>query len=122
MLSRSGKIFHVEEIRKQHHRLAGNMVRVVGKIKAFDPHEGFVVISSEAWDLKINIKRLGPTAFKCGSLFQFVGELEQIQEKITPIKNDDRGLILNANVCRCVDGMDMTLYSQALDIKRKFTS
>ena len=48
-------------------------------------------------------------AFNRGSLYQFIGEVN-INEKTT----------LRARIASCIDGMDMDLFNQALDIRRKY--
>jgi len=47
--------------------------------------------------------------FKINSLFQFIGEVD-----------DQEGLILRARISRNVDGLDVSLYEQALSLRRKF--
>ena len=48
-------------------------------------------------------------AFNRGSLYQFIGEV-----------NMDEKMTLRARIACCIDGMDMDLFNQALDIRRKY--
>lgn len=48
-------------------------------------------------------------AFNRGSLYQFIGEVN-VSEKIN----------LRARIACCIDGMDMDLFNQALDIRRNY--
>ena len=63
----------------------------------------------EGIELNIDTSFVEPTAFNRGSLYQFIGEV-YVSENI----------ILRARIATCIDGMDMTLFNQALDIRRKY--
>lgn len=63
----------------------------------------------EGIELIIDTSFVEPTAFNRGSLYQFTGEV-YVSENI----------ILRARIATCIDGMDMNLFNQALDIRRKY--
>ena len=63
----------------------------------------------EGIELNIDTSFVEPTAFNRGSLYQFIGEV-YVSENI----------ILRARIATCIDGMDMNLFNQALDIRRKY--
>lgn len=46
-----------------------------------------------------------------GSLFQVIGEVEQLE---------NCGAIIKAKIMRCVDGLDLLLYSRALEIQQQY--
>ncbi|ESO90660.1 hypothetical protein LOTGIDRAFT_123095, partial [Lottia gigantea] len=62
--------------------------------------------------LLINTRLVEPFSAKLGSLFQFIGELD------APTGSLDVSLV--ARVVRCVDGLDMTLYHQAIHAQRQY--
>eukprot|EP00126_Sphaerothecum_destruens_P005026 Sdes_comp18507_c0_seq2m8544 len=120
MANRHGAIYLIKEIHLQAHKLKSTLVRVLGRVKEISLQNSFVIISHEDWELKIDTCLLGPVSFKIGSLFQFIGELEVTDTFRTPRKHQIEGLLLKATVTRCVDGLDVGVYTAALDIKRRY--
>jgi len=59
--------------------------------------------------LVVDTSLVEPMAFNRGCMYHFIGEVN-IGEKIT----------LRARIACCIDGMDMDLFNQALDIRRKY--
>ena len=57
----------------------------------------------------IDTSLVEPMAFNRGSMYHFIGEVH-VQGKLT----------LRARIAGCIDGMDMELFNQALDIRRKY--
>ena len=57
----------------------------------------------------IDTSLVEPMAFNKGSMYQFIGELHCSER-----------LILRARIACCIDGMNMELFNQALDIRRKY--
>ncbi|CAE8584593.1 unnamed protein product, partial [Polarella glacialis] len=51
-----------------------------------------------------------------GAAVQVIGELEVFQALDAP------PLLLRARIARCVDGLDMNLYEQCLEVRRQFES
>ena len=66
-------------------------------------------VCQDGCELIIDTSLVEPMAFNRGSLYQFIGEID-INEK----------MILRARIACCIDGMDMELFNQALDIRRKY--
>ena len=66
-------------------------------------------ICSDGYEMLIDTSLVEPMAFNRGSMYQFIGEI-CINEKLT----------LRARIACCIDGMDMELFNQALDIRRKY--
>jgi len=60
------------------------------------------------------------------SFQQFIGEINEynnidISDKFnSTIRKYNTGIILRANISRCVDGLDFHTYEQVVDIRRKF--
>uniref|UniRef100_A0A7N2L4Q3 CST complex subunit TEN1 n=1 Tax=Quercus lobata TaxID=97700 RepID=A0A7N2L4Q3_QUELO len=69
-----------------------------------------IVVDGNA-KLKINTQHLRDLSFRVGSIYQFIGELL--------IQPDDEA-ILQARVGRNVDGIDLNLYHQSLQLLRQF--
>ena len=57
----------------------------------------------------IDTSLIEPMAFNKGSMYNFIGEI-YCHEK----------LILRARIANCIDGMDMELFNEALDVRRKY--
>ncbi|PQQ18042.1 hypothetical protein Pyn_38910 [Prunus yedoensis var. nudiflora] len=61
--------------------------------------------------LKINTQHLRELSFRVGSIYQFIGEL---------LIQTDNEAVLQARVGRNVDGIDLNLYYQSLQLLRQF--
>ncbi|EXB56796.1 hypothetical protein L484_004103 [Morus notabilis] len=68
-----------------------------------------MVVDGDA-KLKINTEHLREISFRIGSIYQFVGELIQ----------PDNQAVLQARVGRNVDGINLSLYHQSLQLLRQF--
>ncbi|KAJ3676116.1 hypothetical protein LUZ60_003528 [Juncus effusus] len=88
----------------------GQSLRVIGKLESFEIETGIVVISDGGFKLKIDMQHLRDFNFRTGSLYQFIGELKF---------GHDNDAMLEARIGRNVDGLDLNLYKQSLQIRRK---
>ena len=79
------------------------------RAKAHDITTSELKVCEDGCELVIDTSLVEPMAFNRGSLYHFIGEVS-INEKIT----------LRARIACCIDGMDMDLFNQALDIRRKY--
>ncbi|KAJ6775414.1 CST COMPLEX SUBUNIT TEN1 [Salix purpurea] len=61
--------------------------------------------------LKIDTQHLRDISFRIGSTYQLIGEL---------LIQPDNEAILQARVGRIVDGIDLSLYQQSLQLLRQF--
>ncbi|ERN03343.1 hypothetical protein AMTR_s00003p00242540 [Amborella trichopoda] len=61
--------------------------------------------------LRIDTQHLRDVHFRLGSFYQFIGEL---------VIQPDNNAILQARVGRNVDGLDLNLYNQSLQLRRQF--
>lgn len=93
--------------------LHDTMVRVVGRLLRYD------VKSSLIWlghfkvphlELPIDSSVVEPFPFSRGSLYQFIGEVDATGKKCD-------GMVVRALAYRCVEGLDMELYSRALRVR-----
>ena len=113
----SGKILRLEEICSQGQSLVGRSVRTLGRISSYDATCSIATLELEGNQLKVDTRLVEPQAFRQSSLFQMIGE----------IIDDDRShdcpssvsIVLQARVCRCVDGLDVKLYYKAVDVRRR---
>ncbi|KAH6769641.1 telomere-capping [Perilla frutescens var. hirtella] len=88
----------------------GASFRVTGKLQEYDLETAVAVIVDGDASLKVNTQYL-KLNLRPGSLYQFIGELH-----IEP----NNEAILKARVGRNVDGLDMNLYRQTLQLLRQF--
>ncbi|OAY77306.1 CST complex subunit TEN1 [Ananas comosus] len=89
----------------------GASLRVTGKLQEYSVETAVAVISDSGASLKIDTRHLRDVVFRIGSIYQFIGELL--------IQSDDDA-ILQARVGRNVDGIDLNLYYQSLQLRRQF--
>jgi len=105
----SGQILRLKEVLHLGTRLDGKSVRTWGRAKAHDITTSELKVYEDGCELVIDTSLVEPMAFNRGSMYQFIGEVN-ISERI----------VLRARIACCIDGMDMDLFNQALDIRRKY--
>lgn len=71
-------------------------------------------VSMQGAQLMLDTTLVPGLAFALDSLYQVIGELQP------PSAEEPGPPVLRARVARCVDGMDVTLYEQAVRIRRSF--
>ncbi|KAF5739890.1 hypothetical protein HS088_TW12G01101 [Tripterygium wilfordii] len=89
----------------------GASLRVTGKLQEYSAETAIAIVAEDGAVLKINTEHLRDITFRVGSIYQFIGEL-----LILP----DNEAILHARVGRNVDGIDLNLYHQSLQLLRQF--
>ncbi|XP_043697175.1 CST complex subunit TEN1 isoform X1 [Telopea speciosissima] len=89
----------------------GVSLRVTGKLQGYSVDTAIAIISDGNFSLKINTQHLRNLNLRLGSIYQFIGELF--------IESNDEATV-QARVGRNVDGIDLSLYSQSLQLLRKF--
>lgn len=89
----------------------GASLRVTGKLQDYAVETAMAIIADGTAILKIDTQHLRDLSFRVGSIYQFIGELH--------IQPDDEA-ILQARVGRNVDGLDLSLYHQSLQLLRQF--
>ncbi|XVE89598.1 hypothetical protein DITRI_Ditri20bG0008800 [Diplodiscus trichospermus] len=89
----------------------GASLRVTGKLQEYSVETAIAVIADQSAILKIDTQHLREISFRVGSIFQFIGELH-----IQP----NNEAILQARIGRNVDGIDLNLYHQSLQLVRQF--
>ncbi|KAL7144415.1 hypothetical protein ABFS83_07G010500 [Erythranthe nasuta] len=88
----------------------GASFRVTGKLQEYNFEAALAVIVDGNVSLKIDTQHLNIN-LRSGSMYQFIGELH-----IEP----NNEAIIKARVGRNVDGLDINLYHQSLQLLRKF--
>ncbi|KAJ0013592.1 hypothetical protein Pint_19694 [Pistacia integerrima] len=89
----------------------GASLRVTGKLQEYSVETAIAIIADGSAILKIDTQHLRDLSFRVGSIYQFIGELH--------IQLDNEA-ILRARVGRNVDGLDLNLYHQSLQLLRQF--
>ncbi|EEF49924.1 CST complex subunit TEN1 [Ricinus communis] len=89
----------------------GSSIRITGKLQEYTVDTAIARIADGNAILKIDTQHLSDLSFRIGSVYQFIGELL--------IQPDDEA-ILQARVGRNVDGIDLNLYNQSLQLLRQF--
>ncbi|GLJ44329.1 hypothetical protein SUGI_0928200 [Cryptomeria japonica] len=92
----------------------GASLRITGRLQEFSVETAVAVIADEGATFRIDTQNLRDINFRIGSLYQFIGELF-IQPDLPPDQ-----AILQARVGRNVDGMDINLYRNSLELRRRF--
>uniref|UniRef100_A0A5B7AEV1 CST complex subunit TEN1 n=1 Tax=Davidia involucrata TaxID=16924 RepID=A0A5B7AEV1_DAVIN len=92
------------------HFKQGASLRVTGRLQDYSVEIAVAVIVDRSATLKIDTQHLSLN-LRVGSIYQFIGEL-QIQP--------NNEVILKARVGRNVDGIDLNLYRQSLQLLREF--
>ncbi|KNC80903.1 hypothetical protein SARC_06744 [Sphaeroforma arctica JP610] len=119
---KSAEILQISEIRQLADNVDGYSVRTIGKVIAVNLIGDWVTIAHNGWELRIDTSLLEPLAYRENSLYQFIGELQVLKLKNTVPNEarDDGSIALKARIGRCVDGMDLGLYMEALMQRRKY--
>ncbi|XP_077228830.1 telomere-capping, CST complex subunit isoform X1 [Tasmannia lanceolata] len=89
----------------------GSSLRVTGKLQEYCVETAIAVIIDGNISLKIDTQHLRDISFHVSSIYQFIGEL---------LIQSDNNAILQARVGRNVDGIDLNLYHQSLQLRRWF--
>ncbi|KAJ3150402.1 hypothetical protein HDU89_003183 [Geranomyces variabilis] len=124
LLERAGTILHISEIQRPSRQFGNQVsVRVLGRLVDFDPIHNLALIEHRGASLAIDAALLGPFHHRIKALLQFIGEVER---NWTPPETLPFQLgpgahhpILRARIARNVDGLDVPLYEQALEIRRR---
>ncbi|KAF8401419.1 hypothetical protein HHK36_012358 [Tetracentron sinense] len=89
----------------------GASLRVTGKLQEYSVETAIAIISDGSARLKINTEHLRDLNFRVGSIYQFIGEL---------VIEPNNETMMQARVGRNVDGIDLNLYQQSLQLLRQF--
>ncbi|XP_031276006.1 CST complex subunit TEN1-like isoform X1 [Pistacia vera] len=81
------------------------------RLQEYSVETAIAIIADGSAILKIDTQHLRDLSFRVGSIYQFIGELH--------IQLDNEA-ILQARVGRNVDGLDLNLYHQSLQLLRQF--
>ncbi|CAB4285399.1 unnamed protein product [Prunus armeniaca] len=89
----------------------GASLRVTGKLQEYSVETAIATIVDGSDRLKINTQHLRELSFRVESIYQFIGEL---------LIQPGNEAVLQARVGRNVDGIDLNLYYQSLQLLRQF--
>ncbi|KAK7477513.1 hypothetical protein BaRGS_00031198 [Batillaria attramentaria] len=94
----------------------GRSISVTGRLDEHDVEtcQATLVDPKTQKQLQVDTSLVEPFPAKVGSLFQLIGEVMDNRDK------DGAGLVLQARVVRCVDGLDLVMYERALSSQREF--
>ncbi|KAK9664708.1 hypothetical protein RND81_14G062700 [Saponaria officinalis] len=107
----SGALVNLEELKpSSQHYQEGASLRVTGKLQDYNVESGVAIIADANATLMIDTQHV-KLQFRLGSIYQFIGELS-LHSGFEPI--------LKARVGRNVDGMDLNLYRQTLQLLKEF--
>mmetsp|Transcript_8436 Transcript_8436/g.21568 ORF Transcript_8436/g.21568 Transcript_8436/m.21568 type:complete len:122 (-) Transcript_8436:893-1258(-) len=101
------EIVLADEVRAAPAEYNGRCVRVVGKVTAVHPRQNTAELGCGA--VVVDLSLVGPV--KTGSLYHFVGDVAS---------GATAGAVVMARLGRCVDGLDLALYREALRVRRRF--
>ncbi|KAH0994421.1 hypothetical protein GBA52_018285 [Prunus armeniaca] len=89
----------------------GASLRVTGKLQEYSVETAIATIVDGSDSLKINTQHLRELSFRVESIYQFIGEL---------LIQPGNEAVLQARVGRNIDGIDLNLYYQSLQLLRQF--
>ncbi|CAB4315691.1 unnamed protein product [Prunus armeniaca] len=89
----------------------GASLRVTGKLQEYSVETAIATIVDGSDRLKINTQHLRELSFRVESIYQFIGEL---------LIQPGNEAVLQARVGRNIDGIDLNLYYQSLQLLRQF--
>ncbi|XP_041022864.1 CST complex subunit TEN1 isoform X1 [Juglans microcarpa x Juglans regia] len=95
----------------------GASLRVTGKLQEYSVETAVAIVIDGNANLKINTQHLRDLSFRVGSFYQFIGELLIQPDNELAVSFQ---AILQARVGRNVDGIDLNLYHQSLQLLRQF--
>ncbi|PKA56644.1 hypothetical protein AXF42_Ash012774 [Apostasia shenzhenica] len=91
----------------------GQSVRVTGRLQSYSAETAIAVIVDGGANLSIDTKHLRDISFRTDSIYQFIGEL---------IIQHENHVVVETRVGRNVDGVDLNLYHQSIQLRRKLES
>jgi hypothetical protein len=132
-----GRILLLDEVLAQSLALRGCSVRTLGQcalpacqpsastnnphsVTAYDAASAVASLSHKGCQLRVDVSLAPLTAYRVGSLMQVIGEVEL--RRRSGDAADAESVVLLARIARCVDGLDLELYEQALRVRREFES
>ena len=83
-------------------------------MKSYDAQKNRAIIEYKNFQLKIDTSLLDVFQHKLNALFQLIGEVEYDEDSRV------NEMILKSRVIRCVEGLDLDLWEQALELRRNF--
>ncbi|KAI9208518.1 telomere-capping, CST complex subunit-domain-containing protein [Polychytrium aggregatum] len=108
----AAQIVHIDEIAQRLDELAGQSVRVVGRISKIDPMSNLLVLERRTATLTVRTDLVGDAApLRERMLIQVIGNLEMGTHCTAHV---------DAKIIRNVDGLDLDLWESAVEMRRRF--
>ncbi|DAZ92585.1 TPA: hypothetical protein N0F65_012815 [Lagenidium giganteum] len=106
-----GEICQIAEV-LQDPRLQNRCVRITGRLEQYDATRELAKVAFQGASMAVETRLLANThvELRIGSMYQFLGDT-RVQAG---------SVCLSARVVRNVDNLDIDLYLQALELRRKF--
>ncbi|KAJ0401050.1 hypothetical protein ATCC90586_004155 [Pythium insidiosum] len=106
-----GEIVQIAEVLRDP-RLQQRSVRITGKLESYDASNHIALVSFQGAQLTVETRicALEGVELAIGSMYQFIGETYRSHADVR----------LRARVARNVDNLDIDLFLQALELRRKF--
>ncbi|GLD98089.1 hypothetical protein PINS_up006786 [Pythium insidiosum] len=106
-----GEIVQIAEVLRDP-RLQQSSVRITGKLETYDASSHVATVSFQGAQLTVETRicALDGVDLVVGSMYQFIGETYRSHTEIR----------LRARVARNVDKLDIDLFLEALELRRKF--
>ncbi|PON67011.1 CST complex subunit [Parasponia andersonii] len=109
---KSGALVSLQDLHpSSHYFRQGTSLRVTGKLQEYSAQTAIAMVVDGSAKLKVNTEHLRNLNLKLGSFYQFIGEL---------LIQPDNEAVLQARVGRNVDGINLDLYHQSLQLLRQF--
>jgi hypothetical protein len=89
---------------------AGRSVRVVGRLRDYDGAKDMGVLEDRGARVVINTRLVVDVPLRDGAMVMCIGEIE---------RNNNENVLL-VRVARLVDGLDVALYTKAIEVARGF--
>ena len=120
MVERSGEIVMLRELAADP-KVIHKTVRVTGFVKLLLVNEGILMIEHDSFSLYVDVSLVTFSSLAMDSLVQFIGEIRPaFEHPYFTGETSDGDFFLKAKVLRVVDGLDLTLYEEALGARRTF--
>ena len=110
MVVPSAEIIFLDELSTRRDLSPQASVRVLGRLREYSPTSQRALVALHQCELEVDTSLLQGVALQEGCLLQVIGELSGAPPHC----------VLHARVARNVDGLDVELYRQAVQLRRQF--
>ncbi|RYG65663.1 hypothetical protein EON64_11455 [archaeon] len=97
----------------------GSYLRLTGIVRYFDTAKRWCQIEDENNFFVVDLQLCDMAGIDIGKLFQFIGEVSPVLDQVR-FQGCGDDVCLHATLARCVDGLDLGLYKQAVAARDKY--